>query len=87
LFGREIDVADLVQGMNASIRSPGYSHAKVILIRPKNQCQGSNQLPLDCPKLGLLGPAGEVGAVIGEVHPETRKPAGQTSGLTHNLIS
>jgi hypothetical protein len=69
-------VADLSQCVNAGICSTCHSHSKVVSILAKDLGEGLEHFTLDSPEGWLFGPTGKVGAVVGEVDPETRKPAG-----------
>src|SRR5918996_3439814 len=81
-----VDVADLTAGVNPGIRAAGDRQPR--RLDPQHDAQRVLQRCLDRATAGLRGPAGEIGAVVGQVQPDTQQPAATgvgSSGL-HELI-
>ena len=70
--GGDVEVADLSGGMHARVGAAGDDEAEVGRRRPQHGGERLAEDAGDGPSAGLLGPAGEVRAVVLEVEPEPR---------------
>src|SRR5690606_27824097 len=75
---RHVHVADLSTSMYTGIGPPGHREPR--RFDAQHPFQSGLELALNRPAARLRGPAGEVGAVVGDVEAQTQQPAGPRLG-------
>ena len=83
LFGGEVEMGDLPAGVHPGIRSAGDDQGGVRGKALQDAGEPVFDVGLHGAKARLAGPAGEIGAVVGEVEPDARGAERCMSGAGH----